>query len=75
MAEKIIIFGKNTWPYTTAAREAFVKKGKDVEYFDVLSDADKLNTMLKYSDGSRKVPVIIDQGKVAIGFNGRSWGV
>jgi len=43
-----------------------------VEYFDVLSDIDKLNTMLKYSDGRRKVPVIVDQGKVAIGFNGRS---
>lgn len=43
-----------------------------MEYFDVLSDADKLNTMLKYSDGARKVPVIVDQGKVAIGFNGRS---
>jgi len=49
-----------------------VKKGRDVEYFDVLSDADKLNTMLKYSDGRRKVPVIIDQGKVTIGFNGRA---
>jgi glutaredoxin 3 len=49
-----------------------VKEGKDVEYFDVLSDADKLDTMLKYSDGKRKVPVIIDQGKVTIGFDGRS---
>ena len=49
-----------------------MKEGREVEYFDVLSDADKLNTMLKYSDGRRKVPVIVDHGKVAIGFNGRS---
>ena len=75
MADTVLIFGKNTWPYTTAAREAFVKKGKEVEYFDVLSNADKLNTMLKYSDGTRKVPVIVEQGNVTIGFNGRSWGV
>ena len=75
MAEKVLIFGKNTWPYTTAAREAFVKKGREVEYFDVLSDADKLNTMLKYSNGARKVPIIVDQGNVSIGFNGRAWGV
>ena len=43
-----------------------------MEYFDVLSDADKLNTMLKYSDGRRKVPIIVDQGNVSIGFNGRA---
>jgi arsenate reductase-like glutaredoxin family protein len=49
-----------------------VKEDREVEYFDVLSNADKLNTMLKYSDGTRKVPVIVDHGKVAIGFNGRS---
>ena len=48
-----------------------MKEGKEVEYFDVLSNSEKLNTMLKYSDGTRKVPVIVDQGKVAIGFNGR----
>jgi hypothetical protein len=26
--------------------------------------------MLKYSDGIRKVPVIVEQGNVTIGFNG-----
>jgi len=26
--------------------------------------------MLEYSDGVRKVPVIVDQDKVTIGFNG-----
>jgi len=75
MAEKIIIFGKNAWPYTKAAREAFARKGRDIEYFDVLSDKEKLNEMLEYSDGARKVPIIVDQDKVSIGFNGRAWGV
>ena len=75
MEEKVLIFGKNTWPFTTAAREAYIKNGKDVEYIDVLSDAGKLDTMLKYSDGRRKVPIIVDKGKVIIGFNGNAWGV
>jgi len=43
-----------------------------VEYINVLSDPDKLNTMLKYSDGMRKVPVIVEGEKITIGFNGRS---
>jgi arsenate reductase-like glutaredoxin family protein len=34
--------------------------------------ADKLKDMLKHSGGMRKVPVIVDQDKVAIGFNGGS---
>ena len=29
-----------------------------------------METMLEYSDGIRKVPVIVEQGNVTIGFNG-----
>ena len=43
-----------------------------MEYIDVLSDADKLDTMLKYSDGRRKVPIVVDSGEVTIGFNGKA---
>jgi hypothetical protein len=41
-----------------------------VQYFDVTSDADQLKTMLKYSEGVRKVPVIVDRKNVIVGFNG-----
>ena len=75
MADKILIFGKDTWPYTNQAREAFAKQGQKVEYANVKADAEKMKTMLKYSDGIRKVPVIVEQGNVTIGFNGRTWGV
>ena len=75
MTEKVLIYGKDTWPYTTAAREAYAKKDCEVDYFDVTSDSGKLAGMLKHSDGKRKVPVIVDQGKVSIGFEGGSWGV
>ena len=72
MEEKVLIFGKNTCPFTTAAREAYIKKGRDVEYIDVLSDAGKLDTMLKYSEGRRKVPIVVDRGEVTIGFKGKA---
>ena len=75
MSEKILIFGKDAWPYTRAAREAYAKQKKDVEYFNVKSDPKQLDAMLKHSNGSRKVPVIVEGGKVTIGFEGGTWGV
>ena len=75
MPEKVLIFGKDTWPYTNQAREAFSKKGKTIAYFNVISNPDSLKDMLKHSDGTRKVPVIVEQGKVTVGFNGGTWGV
>jgi len=43
-----------------------------VEYFDVLSQSEKLDTMLEYSSGKRKVPVIVEDGKILIGYNGKA---
>jgi glutaredoxin 3 len=40
------------------------------EYFDVMQDKAKLQEMLKYSGGARKVPVIVDGGKAKIGYGG-----
>ena len=48
------------------------KEGKDVEYIDVVLSSTKLEEMLKLSDGQRNVPVIVENGKVTIGFKGRS---
>lgn len=75
VAEKVLIFGKDAWPYTRAAREAYAKRDSDVEYLNVISDPDQLVKMLKHSKGARKVPVIVEAGKVTIGFDGGSWGV
>ena len=71
MAGKIIIYGKSGWPYTDKARAAL---GTSAIYIDVKSNADKLNEMLKMSDGKRQVPVIVEDGKITIGFGG-SWGL
>jgi len=72
MEEKVIIFGKDLWPYTAAAREAFARRKVPHEYINVLEDEQGLERMLKLSSGRRQVPVILEAGKVSIGFGG-SW--
>jgi glutaredoxin len=75
MLDKILIFGKSGWPYTTSAREAYDKQNREIKYIDVKASTENLDQMLKYSDGTRKVPTIVDAGEVIIGFDGGSWGV
>lgn len=45
---------------------------KEVEYVNVISDPDKLEEMLQYSGGRRKVPIIVDGESVIIGFQGKA---
>ena len=39
MSEKVLIFGKDAWPYTRAAREAYAKCGDQVEDVNVVSES------------------------------------
>ena len=73
--DKILIYGKDTWPFTNAAREAYKKKGLEVDYINVIDNPLKLDEMLNYSNGKRKVPVILEGNKVILGYNGKSWGI
>ena len=75
MSDKILIFGKDAWPYTRAAREAFAREGRQFDYYNVIKEPDNLDTMLQYSQGTRKVPVIVEGQKVTIGFEGKTWGI
>lgn len=70
MREKVIIYGKDTCPYTNAAREEYAKKGFEVRYVNVLSSPEKMEEMLRISGGQRMVPVIVEGGVVAHGFGG-----
>ena len=64
------IFGTERCPYTRRAREDYSRRQVDFEFVDVSdSDAD-LERMLGYSNGRRQVPVIVEDGKVEIGFGG-----
>ncbi len=52
------------------AREVFQSEGKTVDYRDVQTNPEYLEEMLSQSDGKREVPVIVDHGKVTIGYGG-----
>lgn len=45
-------------------------RGVPHEYLNVKKDARLLAEMLQWSGGARKVPVILENGKVTIGFGG-----
>jgi glutaredoxin 3 len=70
MATSVVIFGKDTCPYTLAAREDYAGRGFQVEYFNVKKEPAQLERMLGYTHGKRQVPVIVVDGRVTIGFGG-----
>ncbi|MGB7948261.1 MAG: glutaredoxin domain-containing protein, partial [Candidatus Binatia bacterium] len=52
------------------AREDFARRKIPFDYINVLEDDDGLKRMLEHSKGRRQIPVIVDTGKVTIGFGG-----
>jgi glutaredoxin 3 len=66
----VVIYGKNSCPYTQAARDDFAKRGLSVEYVNVKTNPTELQRMLEHSGGRRAVPVIVEDGKVTVGFGG-----
>lgn len=70
MGEAVEIFGKDTCPYTTAAREDYGTRGREVRFYDVKKDASAMERFLELSGGERRVPLIVDRGRVSVGFDG-----
>jgi glutaredoxin 3 len=66
----VLIYGKDSCPYTTAARDDYSARGVAFEYVNVKKHPARLQEMLQYSGGRRAVPVIVDAGVVTIGFDG-----
>jgi glutaredoxin 3 len=64
------IFGKDSCPYTTRAREEYAEKGYQVEYINVRKDESRVAEMLLLSKGRRCVPVIDEGGEVTVGYGG-----
>ena len=50
----------------------YEREGKPFQYFNVVKDRSLLKKMLEYSKGVREVPVIVEGGRVTIGYNGGS---
>jgi glutaredoxin 3 len=53
-----------------AAREDYAKRKVPFTYLNVQKDRKAMERMLEASQGAREVPVIVDNGKVSIGFGG-----
>jgi glutaredoxin 3 len=64
------IFGKDTCPYTRAARDHYESLAAPFVYHNVKKEPAELERMLKFSRGKREVPVIVENDKVTIGFGG-----
>lgn len=67
MAEKTIIFGKSSCPFCQDAKASY---GEAAEYIDVGTNRGKMREMLGYSGGVARVPVIVEDGEVTIGYGG-----
>jgi glutaredoxin 3 len=65
----VLIYGKDSCPYTADARQHYAGRG-DLHYLNVKKDADALRRMLELTGGQRRVPVIVEDGKITIGFGG-----
>jgi glutaredoxin 3 len=70
MPAKVVIYGKDTCPYTRAARQDYEARGVEVTYHDVTRDAEAMRRFLELSGGERQVPLIVERDRVCAGFGG-----
>jgi glutaredoxin len=70
MADEVVIYGKDSCPYTAAAVEDYQARNIPVRYVNVKKDRAELDRMLTLTGGRRQVPVIVESGQVTIGFGG-----
>jgi glutaredoxin 3 len=70
MADQVLIYGKDSCPYTAAAIEDYQTRKVPYRYINVKKDRAELDRMLTLTGGRRQVPVIVEAGHVTIGFGG-----
>ena len=70
MADEVVIYGKDSCPYTAAAVEDYQARDVPVRYVNVKKDRAALDHMLTLTGGRRQVPVIVEDGRVTVGFGG-----
>lgn len=70
VTDTVLIFGKDSCPYTQAARDDYEKRKVPFQYVNVKKNPADLQRMLEYTKGRRDVPVIVEKGRVTIGFGG-----
>jgi glutaredoxin 3 len=70
MADEVLIYGKDSCPYTAAAIEDYQTRKVPFRYINVKKDRAELDRMIGLTGGRRQVPVIVAAGRVTIGFGG-----
>jgi glutaredoxin 3 len=66
----VTIFGKDSCPYTVAARDDSARRGIEIDCVNVKRSPEGLSRILEISGGKRQVPVIVGEGCVTVGFGG-----
>ena len=66
----VTIYTKPGCPYCAAAKDDFQRRGVKYDEHNVKADAAALRRMLDQNGGQRRVPTIVQGGKVTVGFNG-----
>jgi len=76
MGKPVELYATQSCQYCAAAREDFEWRGIDFVEYDVEQDPAALDRMLQLTDGTRTVPVIVEEGKpVQVGWMGRGCSV
>jgi len=64
------MYTKPGCPYCAAAKEHYTGQGIAFDDINVISDPKAQDELLALSGGKRIVPVIVDKGKVIVGWSG-----
>ena len=67
---EVTIYTKSGCPYCAAAKKHFSDQGVSFEEIDVYSVAGAKDKANELSGGKNMVPVIVEDGKVTVGFGG-----
>lgn len=67
---QVTIYTKVGCPYCAAAKKHFTDQGIEFEEIDVHKTAEAREKVIELSGGKNIVPVIVEDGKVTVGFGG-----
>lgn len=67
---QVTIYTKVGCPYCAAAKKHFNDRGVEYEEIDVHSTAGALDKVRELSDGKNIVPIVVEDGRVTVGFGG-----
>ena len=68
--KNVTIYTKPGCPYCAAAKEHFTGQGISFKEIDVYSSDEAKEEALRLSAGKAIVPIIVEDGKVTVGFGG-----